>query len=76
MEGCLREALRTAQDEVVQQGVALRLGVTGMRGKIPEVFTDLAAAGEEAGYTMGLVLLGTADAASVDEMLTYAQETA
>lgn len=40
------------------------------------LFTDLAVAGEAAGYAMSLVLVGTADTASVDEMLTYKPETA
>jgi 26S proteasome regulatory subunit N2 len=83
VEGYLREALRVAQGEVVQHGAALGLGVAGMGGKNPEafddlkqaLFTDSAVAGEAAGYAMGLILLGTADAASADEMLTYARET-
>ena len=39
------------------------------------LFTDSAVAGEVAGYAMGLILLGTADANIADEMLTYARET-
>lgn len=39
------------------------------------LFTDSAVAGEASGYAMGLVMLGTADANSADEMLTYARET-
>jgi 26S proteasome regulatory subunit N2 len=83
VEGYLRETLRAAQGEVVQHGAALGLGVAGMGGKNPEayddlkqtLFTDSAVAGEAAGYAMGLIMLGTADANSADEMLTYARET-
>jgi 26S proteasome regulatory subunit N2 len=83
VEGYLRETLKAAQGEVVQHGAALGLGVAGMGGKNPEayddlkqtLFTDSAVAGEAAGYAMGLIMLGTADAISADEMLTYARET-
>jgi 26S proteasome regulatory subunit N2 len=75
--------LMIPQGKIVQHGVALGLGVAGMGGKNPEVFDDLnqtlfadSAVAGEAGYAMDLVLLGTADAASADEMLTYALETA
>jgi 26S proteasome regulatory subunit N2 len=55
-----------------------------MGGKNPEafddltqtLFTDSAVAGEAAGYAMGFVFPENADAASEDEMLTYARETA
>ena len=83
VEGYLRETLKSAQGEVVQHGAALGLGVAGMGGKNAEayddlkqtLFTDSAVAGEAAGYAMGLVMLGTADAGCMDEMLTYARET-
>lgn len=39
------------------------------------LFTESAVAGEAAGYAMGLIMLGTADATSAEEMLTYARET-
>jgi 26S proteasome regulatory subunit N2 len=83
VEGYLRETLKAAQGEVVQHGAALGLGVAGMGGRNAEayddlkqtLFTDSAVAGEGAGYAMGLVMLGTADATCADEMLTYARET-
>jgi 26S proteasome regulatory subunit N2 len=83
VEGYLREALRTAQGEVVQHGAALGLGVAGVGGNNPDgiddlketLFTDLVVAGEAAGFAMGLILLGTADASSAEEMLPYARET-
>ena len=72
VEGYLREALRTAQGEVVQHGAALGLGVAGVGGNNPDaiddlkqmLFTDSAVAGEAAGFAMGLILLGTTDASN------------
>lgn len=83
VEEYLREALKAASSEVVQHGAALGLGVCGMGGRNTEtyddlkrtLYTDSAVAGEAAGYAMGLVMLGTADETSADEMLTYARET-
>ena len=83
VEGYLRETLEAAQSEVVQHGAALGLGVAGMGGKNSDAYDDLkqtvytnsAVAGKAAGYTMGLVMLGTADANSVDKMLSYTRET-
>jgi hypothetical protein len=54
-----------------------------MGGKNPEalddleqaLFTNPAVAGEVAGYAVGLILFGTADAASADGMLTYARKS-
>jgi len=83
VENYLRDILKAAQGEVVQHGAALGLGVAGMGGHNAEayddlkqtLFTDSAVAGEAAGYAMGLIMLGTADATCADEMLTYARET-
>lgn len=83
VEGYLRDALKATQNEVVQHGAALGLGVAGMGGKSLEAYEDLkqtlfhdsAVSGEAAGYAMGLVMLGTGDANCADEMLTYARET-
>jgi len=79
----LRDALKGAQGEVVQHGAALGLGVAGMGSKSYDAFEDLkavlftdnAVAGEAAGYAIGLVMLGTASAEPVQEMLQYARET-
>ncbi|KAF9462163.1 armadillo-type protein [Collybia nuda] len=79
----LRDMLKTAQGEVVQHGAALGLGVAGMGSKSAEAFEDLktvlfmdsAVAGEASGYAMGLIMLGTAAAEHVQEMLVYARET-
>lgn len=68
----------------MQHGAALGLGVAGMGGKSSESYEDLkqalfssdsAIAGEAAGYAMGLVMLGTGNEDTSDEMLTYAKET-
>ncbi|KAI0639693.1 26S proteasome regulatory complex non-ATPase subcomplex Rpn2/Psmd1 subunit [Trametes polyzona] len=83
VENYLRNLLKGATSEVVQHGAALGLGVAGMGGKSAEayddlkqtLFTDSAVAGEAAGYAMGLIMLGTADGTSAEEMLTYARET-
>jgi 26S proteasome regulatory subunit N2 len=79
----LRQTLRDSNNEVVQHGAALGLGVAGMGSKSLEAFEDLkrvlfndsAVAGEASGYGMGLVMLGTAATDPVDEMLQYAHET-
>ncbi len=39
------------------------------------LFTDSAIAGEAAGYSMGLVMLGSGSGEAVEEMLQYAHET-
>lgn len=85
VEGYLRDALKSAgAAEVVQHGAALGLGVAGMGGKSTESYEDLkqalfssdsAIAGEAAGYAMGLVMLGTGNEDTSDEMVTYAKET-
>lgn len=79
----LRNALKSAQSEIVQHGAALGLGVAGMGGKNTEAYEDLkqtlfndsAISGEASGYAMGLVMLGTADTGCAEEMLMYARET-
>lgn len=39
------------------------------------LFQDNATSGEAAGYSMGLVMLGSGSNKAVDEMLSYARET-
>lgn len=83
VENYLRDTMKTAQGEVVQHGAALGLGISAMGGRSSDayddlketLFTDSAVAGEAAGYAMGLVMLGSADQTSAEEMLTYARET-
>ncbi|KAG4302880.1 hypothetical protein PCK1_000823 [Pneumocystis canis] len=79
----LRNQLKNTQSEIIQHGAALGLGVAGMATRNEEIyedlknvlFTDSAVAGEAAGLAMGLVMLGTASAKAIDEMLQYAHET-
>ncbi|KAI6153672.1 26S proteasome regulatory complex non-ATPase subcomplex Rpn2 Psmd1 subunit [Pisolithus tinctorius] len=79
----LREALRSSQNEVVQHGAALGLGIAGMGSRNTDAYDDLretlfsdsAVAGEAAGYAMGLIMLGSASQARAEEMITYARET-
>ncbi|KAI6031668.1 26S proteasome regulatory complex non-ATPase subcomplex Rpn2 Psmd1 subunit [Pisolithus microcarpus] len=79
----LRESLRNSQNEVVQHGAALGLGIAGMGSRNTDAYDDLketlfsdsAVAGEAAGYAMGLIMLGSANQARADEMITYARET-
>ncbi|KAL0951329.1 hypothetical protein HGRIS_008034 [Hohenbuehelia grisea] len=81
--GYLRDTLKVASGEIVQHGAALGLGVAGMGSSSLEAFEDLknvlfmdsAVAGEASGYAMGLIMLGTAAAEPVKEMLQYARET-
>ncbi|EPT04013.1 26S proteasome regulatory complex non-ATPase subcomplex Rpn2/Psmd1 subunit [Fomitopsis schrenkii] len=84
VEEYLRNMLRESQNDVVQHGAALGLGVAGMGGKNAETYDELkqalfredsAVAGEAAGFAMGLIMLGTADATASEEMLQYARET-
>ncbi|KPV74060.1 uncharacterized protein RHOBADRAFT_49993 [Rhodotorula graminis WP1] len=79
----LVDTLKNSQDEVIQHGAALGLGVAAMGSGNEELydelrtvlFNDSAVAGEAAGYAMGLVMLGTASDKALDEMLQYAHET-
>lgn len=83
VESYLRDKLRSANNEVVQHGAALGLGIAGMGGNNEQsfeelkqvLFADSAIAGEASGYAIGLVKLGTADEKCAEEMLTYARET-
>ncbi|KAJ3194238.1 proteasome regulatory particle base subunit [Irineochytrium annulatum] len=79
----LATALKNTQNEVIQHGACLGLGVAGMATGNDDVyedlknvlFTDSAVAGEAAGLAMGLVMLGTASPKAIEEMLQYAHET-
>ncbi|KAI8097880.1 armadillo-type protein [Gilbertella persicaria] len=79
----LKSALKDTSDDVIQHGACLGLGVAGMataNGPIYEdlknvLFGDNAVAGEAAGLSMGLIMLGTGNMEAVEEMLQYAHET-
>ncbi len=79
----LVKALKNTQNETVQHGACLGIGVSGMAIANESVyedlkgilFTDSAVAGEAAGLAMGLVMMGTASPKPIEEMLQYAHET-
>ncbi|KAJ4969279.1 hypothetical protein NE237_015980 [Protea cynaroides] len=78
----LRESLRSTNVEVIQHGACLGLGLAALGTADEEVYddiknvlyTDSAVAGEAAGISMGLLMVGTASE-KASEMLTYAHET-
>lgn len=79
----LRTAFTSADEEVIQHGGALGLGIAGMATGNEQVFGDLtqvlfadsALNGEAVGLAMGLIMLGTGNAKAVETMFTYAHET-
>ena len=79
----LVKALKGTENEVIQHGAALGIGVAGMSTGNEEIYEDLkavlyfdnAVSGEAAGIAMGLVMLGTASTKAADEMFQYAHET-
>lgn len=79
----LRGHFTSTQDEIVQHGGALGLGVaamaTGNKTLYEELkvvlWSDSAVAGEAVGLAMGLVMLGTGDTEAINDMLQYAHET-
>lgn len=78
----LRESLRSTNVEVIQHGACLGLGLAALGTADDEIFddiknvlyTDSAVAGEAAGISMGLLMVGTATE-KAGEMLAYAHET-
>lgn len=79
----LRKQFKSNQDEIVQHGGALGLGVAAMATRNDELYEELkavlwsdsAVAGEAVGLAMGLVMLGTGNVALIEEMLQYAHDT-
>ncbi|KAL6189619.1 hypothetical protein ACLB2K_041005 [Fragaria x ananassa] len=78
----LRDSLRSTNVEVIQHGACLGLGLSALGTADEEIYddiksvlyTDSAVAGEAAGISMGLLMVGTASE-KANEMLTYAHET-
>ncbi|SPO06156.1 probable RPN2 - 26S proteasome regulatory subunit [Cephalotrichum gorgonifer] len=72
-----------AEEEVIQHGGALGLGIAGMATGSEEVFdslktvlfTDSALNGEAVGLAMGLIMLGTGNVSAIQTMLSYARDT-
>jgi 26S proteasome regulatory subunit N2 len=79
----LKGQFNEAQEEVIQHGGALGLGIAGMAtGSEPiyenlkgVLYTDSALNGEAVGLAMGLIMLGTGNEKIVTNMITYAHET-
>ena len=79
----LRRQFKATQEEVVQHGGALGLGVAGMATGSEEIYEELrnvlyadsAINGEAVGLAMGLVMLGTGNIKALDEMIQYAHDT-
>ncbi|XP_065862842.1 26S proteasome non-ATPase regulatory subunit 1 homolog A [Euphorbia lathyris] len=78
----LRDSLRSTNVEVIQHGACLGLGLAALGTADEDIYddikstlyTDSAVAGEAAGISMGLLMVGTASE-KAQEMLTYAHET-
>lgn len=79
----LRDQFQKAEDEVVQHGGALGLGVAGMATGSDDIYEELknrlyadsAVNGEAVGLAMGLVMLGTGSVKALEDMIRYAHET-
>lgn len=79
----LKTQFSQAEEEVVQHGGALGLGIAGMATgdngifeKLKEIlFQDSALNGEAVGLAMGLIMLGTGNVKALEDMMTYAHET-
>ncbi len=75
----------SGQNEAVQHGICLGLGLTAMGSGNESVYDELkntlfnnadsAVIGEAAGYGMGLVMLGSANEGAIEEILTHANDS-
>ncbi|KAK7370060.1 hypothetical protein VNO80_12114 [Phaseolus coccineus] len=78
----LRDSLHSTTVEVIQHGACLGLGLASLGTADEDIYeeiknvlyTDSAVAGEAAGISMGLLMVGTGSD-KANEMLTYAHET-
>ena len=79
----IRKHFKETEEEVVQHGGALGLGVAGMATGDKKIYEELrsvlfansAINGEAVGIAIGLIMLGTSDFAVLEEMIQYAHET-
>jgi 26S proteasome regulatory subunit N2 len=79
----LRTMFNAADEEVIQHGGALGLGIAGMACGNEQIyeeltkvlFADSALNGEAVGLAVGLIMLGTGNAKALETMFTYAHET-
>ncbi len=75
--------LKAATSEPVKHGACLGLGLAAMGTARQDIFEELknnlykddAVIGEAAGIAIGLVMLGTNSSSTIQDMLSYAQET-
>ncbi|KAL2260106.1 hypothetical protein VTK26DRAFT_6010 [Humicola hyalothermophila] len=80
----LRTMFNAADEEVIQHGGALGLGIAGMATGNEQIyeeltkvlFADQALNGEAVGLAVGLIMLGTGNAQALETIFTYAHETA
>ncbi|KAF1345580.1 armadillo-type protein [Delphinella strobiligena] len=79
----LRKRFTETNEEVVQHGGALGLGVAGMATGSEDIYEELKAVlysdsainGEAVGLSMGLVMLGTGNIKALEDMIQYAHDT-
>ncbi|KAI2622340.1 26S proteasome regulatory complex, non-ATPase subcomplex, Rpn2/Psmd1 subunit [Hypoxylon sp. NC1633] len=79
----LKTQFLAAEEEVIQHGGALGLGLAGMASGNEEIFENLKAVlyadsalnGEAVGLGMGLIMLGTGNVKALEDMVAYAHET-
>ncbi|KAI1146842.1 armadillo-type protein [Nemania diffusa] len=79
----LKNRFTEAEEEVIQHGGALGLGLAGMASGNEEIFENLKAVlyadsalnGEAVGLVMGLIMLGTGNVKALEDMVAYAHET-
>ncbi|KAI0018592.1 26S proteasome regulatory subunit rpn2 [Xylariomycetidae sp. FL0641] len=79
----LKTQFTSAEEEVIQHGGALGLGLAGMASGNEEIFENLKAVlyadsalnGEAVGLGMGLIMLGTGNVKALEDMVAYAHET-
>ncbi|KAI1333917.1 26S proteasome regulatory subunit rpn2 [Xylariaceae sp. FL0016] len=79
----LKTQFASAEEEVIQHGGALGLGLAGMASGNEEIFENLKAVlyadsalnGEAVGLSMGLIMLGTGNVKALEDMVAYAHET-
>lgn len=79
----LNTQFQAAEEEVIQHGGALGLGIAGMASgdqgifeKLRDVlYSDSALNGEAVGLSMGLIMLGTGNVKALEDMVAYAHET-
>ena len=75
----------SGQNEAIQHGICLGLGLTAMATGSESIYEELknvlfnnadsAVIGEAAGYSLGLVMLGSANESAIEELLTHAQDS-